>query len=98
MNSVAKPRRMQSFSLSRIAPAALAIFLLELDALSLEPTFVCCVLGFAARVLCLHKVALVPDVADSLPQAELCGVLWQPCIAALHLIQHQLLRHLRVAF
>ena len=71
---------------------------IESDALSLEPTFVCCVLWLAVQILCLHKVALVPDVIDSAPQTELLDVFWQPCIAALHLIQHQLRRHLRVAF
>ena len=88
---------MQSISLSRIAPAALALLLLECDALSLEPVLVGSVLSFAARVRCLHKVALVPDVVDSLPQAELLDVLWQPCPAALRLVQHPPRRHLRVA-
>ena len=71
---------------------------IELDALSLEPIFVCCVLWLAVQVLCLHKLAVVPDVIDSLSQAELHGVHWQPCLATLHLVQHQLLRHLCVAF
>ena len=30
-----------------------------------------CFLCFAAQVRCLHKVALVPDAIDSLPQTEL---------------------------
>ena len=63
-----------------------------------ESILVCGVLRFAARVLCLHKVTPVPDVVDSLPQAELRDVLWKPRLAALRLIQYQLCRHLRVAF
>ena len=54
-------------------------------------------LGLSARVLCLHQVASVPDVVDSALQAELYDVLWQPCIAALRLVQHPPRRHLRMA-